>query len=120
MNNYLSLEIGGKQRGLLYDFGTLEQIEDITGEDPLEFAFDIKNFKSLREGSNILIYAGLLSNCDYHKVEPDFSYDDVKGWVKRLSPAQILSVITTWGRAKSIVASGEGGTDTRDQNLNVV
>lgn len=112
--NAIALEMGGKKRSMLFDFGTFDHLEAITGKEPLEFGFDTNNHKSLRDGAEVLIYAGLLTACDDKGEIADFSREDVRGWVKRLSVGQIIAVINTWGNSKKVEAAGEGGKDTRE------
>lgn len=113
--NYLSLELGGKPRGLKFNFGTLEHIEQITGEEPMSFTFDSTNYKSLRQGTGVIVYAGLLTNCAIKNEEPDFTKEDVEAWVKDMDMPEIMSVMKVWAEANktTIRSSQEGGTEKR-------
>lgn len=118
-NNRLTLKMGGKERDLLYDFGTLDHIESITGEDPLSFSFEVNNYQSFKKGSFVLVYAGLLSSCDEKNIAADFTKEQVEVWMKRLSNANIMQVINAWGTSKNLIASGEEANHTQSEATNV-
>lgn len=114
MNNRLTLQVGKKSYDLLFNFGSLRFIKDVTGTDPLKFSFDTDDYDSLSYGASVLMYAGLLSAAEEKKKAIDVSLEDVKEVITVMTTGQIVSVIKSWGYSKRIDASGEGGKDTRE------
>lgn len=113
MRNKVSILLGEVERELLFNFGTLKHIKDITGGDPLLFTFEIDNYESLNTGKTVLIYAGLLSACDSRNAIADFTKEDVGRWTAELTMADLVAVIGAWAAFKGVEASGEGSEDTR-------
>jgi hypothetical protein len=111
--NYINLDLGGEKRGIKFSMGTLEHLESITGEDPYKFAIRTDNVKDFLRDATIVIYAGLLSNSDAKREEPQYTKEDVSTWVRDLGFSEIMSILQVYQKAYSSTASQEGGTDTQ-------
>jgi hypothetical protein len=115
--NYIQVELGGEKRGLKYGLGALKHIKNLTSADP--FALTAKgasdNIEDQIEFAAIVFYAGLLSNCDSKKQEPDFTIEDVTRWVEEMPTGLIKHVVEFFGDAYKTdsPASLEGSADTR-------
>lgn len=121
MNNKITLELYGIDRTLLFDFGAMDYIQDATDVDPMQFAFDVNNYTSLREGLKTLIYAGHRSYLDSIGSDAVFTLDDAAACVKRIGNIkECLSIIEAWGWFKSVAQPvGEDGQDTQQPAADV-
>lgn len=110
--DYIKVKLGGKERGLKFNMGTLYHLGTLSGEDPLKISQGgtlLEQFNSLKN----LIHASLLSNCDSQDKEPDFTEKDVHKWVSQLSSAEAKKISMAFAKAYNDPAAGEGGTDTQ-------
>lgn len=120
INNYLSLELGGKARGLKFNVGTLRCLKDVAGVDPLDFKAESDKLSDLLPYAEKILYAALLSNCLSKKEAPDFSAEDVTDWLNELDISTITEVITQYNaifQAKKHSVNGEVGKDTQLVNV---
>lgn len=124
LNNYMSLEIGGKVRGLKFNVGTLKCLGDIiNGEDPLKFKAQSDNFADILPYATKIAHAAMLSNCLSKKEAPDFTAEDVEQWVNDLSGFDLTTIINNYNgifnQPKSS-ANGEVGKDTQPGEVAIV
>lgn len=116
LKNYLSLELGGKTRGLKFNIGTLKCFQALFDIDPLKFKAESDDFKDIVPFAEKIFHAALLSNCRSKKVEPDFTSEDVKEWIDELSGYEITEICTTWNNMwldPKASTNGEVGKDTQ-------
>ena len=120
VNNYLSLELGGKARGLKFNVGTLRCLKETTGIDPLDFKYESDKLGDLLPYAEKIMYAALLSNCLSKKEAPDFTADDVAEWFNDLDFPTITDIINRYNgiftTGKPSV-NGEVGKDTQFVNV---
>jgi hypothetical protein len=120
VNNYLSLELGGKARGLKFNVGTLRCFQTQFNIDPLQFKAESDDFKGILPFAEKILHAALLSNCLSKKEAPDFSAEDITEWIDELSGYEITKICTTWNdmwSAPKTTANGEVGKDTQPVNV---
>ena len=79
--SYISLELGGKQRGLKFN-----QMAVITMTNYMDFDNLAATY------GYALVYAGLVANCYVKREEPDFNFEQVCDWVESLTPEDLLKV----------------------------
>jgi len=115
VNNYLSLELGGKARGLKFNIGTLRCIKDVAGVDPLDFKAESELFTDILPYAEKIFHAALLSNCLSKKEPADFTADDVTAWFNDLDMPTITDIINRYNSifSASPSANGEVGKDTQ-------
>jgi hypothetical protein len=114
--NYLSLELGGVQRGLKFNIGTLKCLKDVTGLDPTDFKAESTKFSDLLPYAEKILHAALLSNCLSKKELADFTADDVTNWMDELDIPTITMVINLYNGIFTVPtpsANGEVGKDTQ-------
>lgn len=114
--NYLSLELGGKQRGLKFNIGTLKCLKDVTGVEPTDFKADSTNFSDLLPYAEKILHAALLSNCLSKKEPAEFTTDDVTDWMNELDVPTITIIINLYNGIFTVSepsANGEVGKDTQ-------
>lgn len=113
--NYLSLELGGIQRGLKFNIGTLRCLKDVTGIDPLDFKAESDKISDLLPYAEKLMHAALLSNCLSKKEQATFTVEDVTIWFNDLDIATITDIINHYNNifSASPSANGEVGADTQ-------
>ena len=120
LNNYLSLEIGGRVRGLKFNVGTFKCLGEIIGADPLQFKAEGESFADILPYAAKITYAALLSNCLSKKEAPDFAGEDVNQWVTDLSGYELTDIINRYNsifaRPKPS-ANGEVGKDTQPESF---
>lgn len=116
----LTLSHNGATRNLLFDMGILDHIEQITGDDPLNFSFEINKHQSLKYGLQTLIHAAMLNEYQERGAAPDFTAEDVDRLWRSQTMKELIPVINAWGQVKGLEASGEGGADTREEAAKVV
>jgi hypothetical protein len=119
-NNYLSLELGGKARGLKFNVGTLRCLKDVAGVDPLDFKAESDKLYDLLPYAEKILHAALLSNCLSKKEPADFTADDVATWMNELDIPVITLVINMYNGIFSTdkpSANGEVGKDTQIVNV---
>jgi hypothetical protein len=120
INNYLSLELGGKVRGLKFNIGTLRCLEQVAAVDPLNFKAESDKLSDLLPYAEKIFYAALLSNCLSKKEAPDFTADDVTEWLNDLDVPIITDIINRYNgiflTTKPSV-NGEVGKDTQLVNV---
>lgn len=107
---YISMILGGKERGLNFKMGTLRHIGELTQSDPLDFSVSSDISKQYGFVKTI-VHAGLLANADAKGVEPDFTERDVVRWVDDMDLNDVTKVTTAFTKAFSV--AGEGGSDTQ-------
>lgn len=111
--NYLSIQIGERTCNLKYNMGAMETIVELSGSE-----IDVVVIKDVA----INIYAGMVGNCIAKDIEPDFSFDDVKKWVKKLDfdeAKELAEKVNDVVLASYRQTPVEGVADTREQALNV-
>lgn len=116
----MALELGGKQRGLKFNIGTLKFLRDVTGIDPMEYKAESNNFDVLLPYATNILHAALLSNCLSKKDDPDFTAEDVKQWVDELTVSDLTAVILKYNEiflSPKTQANGEVGADTQPVNV---
>lgn len=116
----MTLELGGKVRGLKFNVGTLKCLRDVSGIDPMEYKAESNSFEVLIPYATNILYAALLSNCLSKKEEPDFTAEDIKGWVDELTVTDLTAVILKYNEifiAPNTHANGEVGKDTQLANV---
>jgi hypothetical protein len=107
--DYLKVKLGGKERGLKFNVGTLYHIGELTGGNPLQGNTYQQTFSALKH----IVYAALLSNCDCKEVEPDFDEKEVTGWVKLMTPAEAKQITLLYNEVFEIDVAGEGNKNTQ-------
>lgn len=119
--NYIQVELGGKMRGLKFNLGTLKHIGEITGEDPFAFSVNIKEYAQFMKDLGIIIYAGLLSNAQSKKIEPDFNFEEANRWALELENIQdALTIVSGYHSAFQVTPiSREGDKDTQPEAAEV-
>lgn len=116
VKNYLSLELGGKARGLKFNIGTLRCLKDVAGVDPLDFKAESDKFSDLLPYAEKILHAALLSNCLSKKEHADFTDADVSEWMNELDVPTITEIITLYNGIFStpkLSANREVGKDTQ-------
>ena len=116
LNNYMSLEIGGRVRGLKFNVGLLKCLEQIIGSDPLEYKSQSGSFVDILPFAINITHAALLSNCLSKKEAPDFTAEDVEQWVNDLSGFELTDIISRYNgifNQPKPSANGEVGHDTQ-------
>jgi hypothetical protein len=93
---YITLELGGKQRGLNFNINTLDFMQSEFDIDPLQFKAESTSWKDLRPYATKIVYVALLSNCKGRKEQPDFEQSDVEVWVGELNGAELTKVVDMW------------------------
>lgn len=117
MKNYLQLELGGKPRGLKFNLGTLNYIQELTGTDPFEFKATGSAYSDLLPMATTIVHAALLSNCLSKQEAPDFTENDVRAWMNDIEGVGTLADIIN--RYNNILnppksqANGEVSADTQ-------
>lgn len=106
--NYISLALGGKERGIKFNMGALEHLEEISGKDPLIYTVNTSVFKEMLTSVIEILFAGLLANCDLKKEQPDFTKADVSAWVADFDMQQCVQIINAFGTAYKTDSSEEG------------
>jgi hypothetical protein len=109
---YMTVKLGGIERGLNFKMGALRYLGELTGKDPLlkedsgANGFEVE-FNTLKN----IVHAGLLCNCDAKDKEPDFSDSDVIKWVGQLEPEESRGIVNFFSSAYKV--AGEGNADTQ-------
>lgn len=113
---YISLELGGQNRGLNFNINTLDYMQSEFDIDPLQFKAESTSWKDLRPYATKIVYVALLSNYKSKKAEIDFSIEDVEAWVGELNGAELTQVVNLWNGQFTAVAepspNGEVGSST--------
>ena len=107
--NYMTLFLGGMERGLKFNFGTLRFLGEITDSDPLKFAGSgnpSDQFKFVKS----IVHAALLSNYLSLKKQPDFTDAEVTDWVSDLNMEDATKVTQAFTLAFSAEAPGTADT----------
>lgn len=115
--NYLSIELGGEQRGLKYNMAALEAIVEHTNNQDLGMV--------VTRNVVVNIYAGLIGNCAVKDEEPIFTIDTVKKWISKMDYEEVQKIhedvekviLSAYPRKEPV--SGEGDADTQRQALDV-
>jgi hypothetical protein len=116
LKNYLSLELGGKSRGLKFNIGTLKCLKEVAGIDPLDFKAESESLSDLLPYAEKIMHAALLSNCLIKKEAPDFTAADVSDWFIDLDIPIITDIINRYNeifRTSTPSVNGEVGKDTQ-------
>lgn len=106
---YMTLFLGGQERGLKFNFGTLRFIGDLTGSDPLLLA-GASNVGEQFKYVKTIIHAALMSNYLSMKKQIDFTEAELIDWISELSMEQATSVTTAFAAAFSVEATGKADT----------
>lgn len=117
----MSLELGGKNRGLPFKIGTLRQLKGLIEGDPFDF-LSAKVSGDLDEQIEVvalIAYASLLANAKTKKEDPDFTKQDVQDWMDDLDFEQVVNILNFFKRAYIGEPSGEEGAHTRTQAAEV-
>jgi hypothetical protein len=121
--NYISMEIGGKVRGLKFNVGTLKCLADITGTDPLKYKSESDNFTDILPYATKIVHAALLSNCLSKKEAPDFSGEDIELWINDLTGFELTEAINYFNwmfLPPKSTANGEVSKDTQPGEVAIV
>lgn len=115
MKTYIQVNLGGQLRGLKFNLGTLRHIGDITGNDPFKFIVNVSEYDPFMKDFRVIVYAGLLSNYDSMKREPEFTQEEVRVWVDEIdNMREALRIVNAFSEAyKTESVSGEGDEDTQ-------
>jgi hypothetical protein len=113
--NYISLELGGKKRGLPFKMGTLRKLKGLTNSDPYGFlsAINVNDVDDQAKIVSTIVYASLLANAATKKEDVDFTKEDIDLWIDELDLVDWATIINTFVRAYVGEPSGEEGTDTQ-------
>lgn len=95
----MQLPLGGKQRGLKFNMGTLKFIGELTGGNPLNFNVDTNDLSGIYNTAKTIIHAALLSNCLSKRENADFDAEDVDAWVSELSMHESTAVLNAFAAA---------------------
>ena len=109
----MTLNLGGIERGLKFNFGTLRFLGELSGKDPLLTA-TTNDFKSQFDQGRMIIQAAMMSNYLSMKKEVDFTEKDVIDWVSELSVSEVAEVLNTF--TKAFAFGGEADKDTQQQS----
>lgn len=71
--SYIQIELGGKLRGFKFNMMSLEVFSKNINAEAVHTTSIYATF-----------YAGLIGNCAVKREEPDFTFEDVCGWVDEL------------------------------------
>ena len=105
MKGYISLNIGGKTRGIKFgNMALLELISKGAIGDKTEFSFDL---------IVDLVYHGLLNNCFNKKEDPDFTFDEVSAWVDDAEFASLMQVFEVFQASYTLDEPGKKGTEKK-------
>lgn len=111
--NYWRLELGEKERGLKFNMGTLKNIKELTGGDPLAFFNFQGDIDEQLKQVALIVYAAMLSNSKVKNEEPDYTREQVEAWVEDMDYSQVVLLSEKIRDAYSVEPSGEEGADTR-------
>lgn len=105
---YTTIELGGQERGLKFNMGTLKHLGEITRSDALTFQIQGNDLPSIYKHTQSIIHAALLSNCDSKKESPDFTAIDIEQWVNELDFSEAIRILNAFSTAYTIeVPAGE-------------
>lgn len=106
--NYTTIELGGKERGLKFNMGTLKLLGEITKSDALTFQIQNNDLPSIYKHTQVIIHASLLSNCNSKKEAPDFTVDEIEQWVNEIDFSEAIKVLNAFSAAYTVeVPAGE-------------
>lgn len=114
VKNYLSLELGGKTRGLKFNIGTLKCMKEISGDDPLELKAEGSDLFSLLPFAERVLHAALLANCLSKKEAADFTADDVAEWMNELDVPTITDIVNLYTGIFTVPKSSANGEVSKD------
>jgi hypothetical protein len=89
--SYIQLEIGGKKRGLKFMQLTLHILNEYTDKS--------SDAMQIATAGYALVYAGLRSNSFVKKEEPDYTWEDVCGWVEKMPDEDIKAVTAAFNES---------------------
>lgn len=116
INKYMSLEIGGKVRGLNFNWGTVKCLDEIIDVDALSYKPKSDSIKDVDEYVKNITHAALLSNCLSKKEAPSFTSEDVAIWINDLSGFEIEQIMEHYHsmfKPPKPSANGEVSKDTQ-------
>lgn len=111
MNGYISIEIGGKKRGLKFGMLAVPKIG--------EAALKLQNDDVLSSQLAVeMFYWGMVNNCVVKQTDQDFTYEDVTNWVEEMwfdeqGQEAIKAVLKTFSESK-VVTNGAKLLDSLD------
>ena len=114
----IHVEIKGKKYIVPFSMGTLEHLEQITGEDPYKFTIPLDSVKGFLDGVSTVVYAALLSNSAVKEEQPEYTREDVARYIKSLTYAEVSELLKVYQSAYG-TASQEGSGDTQGAASNV-
>lgn len=106
--NYLSIELGGKIRGIKLDLGAKEIAAELFKEEG-SVSSDVK-------AAAIILYSGMVSVCEIKGEDPDFTIEDVRKWARRIDMDQAKEIVAVWNKAYGLDKGEtpvEGSSDTQ-------
>lgn len=97
MNNYISVELGGKVRGLKFGVRAILTAAKMLNISLSELKFDFSDFKT----QATVIYCGLVSNCALKREDIDFTIEDVEIWADDLSLIKLTEIFKVFADSLS-------------------
>jgi hypothetical protein len=92
------VQLGGKERTLRFDVGTLKLISQQTKKDALNPLEGEQWYSSLLYAC----YYGMLRYCRSQKRDPDFEMPDVEEWVDSLSTQEMADIMKLYTAAYTV------------------
>jgi len=115
----MSLQLGGKQRGLKFNIGTLNCLRKQYDVDPLNWKSEGGTWDNVFPYGVKILHAALLSNCASKKEEPDFTKEDVEEWANDLSAGELTEVIVSYNNIFSTSKEKANGEVSKDDTFHV-
>lgn len=100
-NGYISVNLGGKQRGVKFGMYALTMFSKRTGKTLVPD--DVITIKQAAD----IVYCGLVNNCIVKEVDTDFTYEDVTDWVEEMffdekGQETLSKIIETFSNSRAI------------------
>lgn len=115
----MSLQLGGKARGLKFNIGTLQKLKEVYDVDPLNWKSEGTTWDNVFPYGVKILHAALLSNCMSKKEEPDFTQENVEEWALELSAGDLTEVINSYNRIWSTSKEKANGEVSKDETFHV-
>lgn len=120
----LVLNLGGEDRRLVLNMGSLDHLETITGKDPLTYTAGGTDWKSMKEFVRNIIAVGMITSDQLEGKLTLTSQEDVEKWIAEdMEPADFYGVMMFYHNfmnPKALVPKeGKGKDDTQGEAANV-
>lgn len=111
--NEIQIKLGGKDRTLRFDVGTMKLIAKKTKEDALDPMTGLDGYTQ----ALYACYFGMFRYCKIQKRSPDFELADVEEWIDDLSMQEMVDIMKAYSDAYTLKSDGaasvEDGADKK-------